>query len=153
MDGNLAFFESKTMAQNLEIPLFPVRMGATLLGLFGALALALASIGIYGVIAYSVSRRTREIGIRMALGASRRDVMTMVTRQSSTLVLAGCAAGLAASVLGTRVLANVLYGVASTDAITFAGTLIVLLTVAFVANWIPARRAARVKPTVALRYE
>ena len=153
MDGNLAFFESKTMAQNLEIPLFPVRMGATLLGLFGALALALASIGIYGVIAYSVSRRTREIGIRMALGASRRDVMTMVTRQSLTLVLAGCAAGLAASVLGTRVLANVLYGVASTDAITFAGTLIVLLTVAFVANWIPARRAARVKPTVALRYE
>ncbi len=153
MDGNLAFFESKTMAQNLEIPLFPVRMGATLLGLFGALALALASIGIYGVIAYSVSRRTREIGIRMALGASRRDVMTMVTRQSLTLVLAGCAAGLAASVLGTRVLANVLYGVASTDAITFAGTVFVLLTVAFVANWIPARRAARVKPTVALRYE
>ena len=93
------------------------------------------------------------IGIRMALGASRRDVMTMVTRQSLKLVLAGCAAGLAASVLATRVLANVLYGVASTDAITFAGTVIILLTVAFVANWIPARRAARVKPTVAFRYE
>ena len=153
MDGNLAFFESKTMAQNLEIPLFPVRMGATLLGLFGALALALASIGIYGVISYSVSRRTREIGIRMTLGASRSDVMAMVTRQGLTLVLVGCAAGLAASVLGTRVLANVLYGVASTDAITFAGTVVVLLTVAFVANWIRARRAARVKPMMALRYE
>jgi len=153
MDGSLAFFEAKTMAQNLEIPLFPVRMGATLLGVFGALALVLASIGLYGVVAHSVSRRTREIGIRMALGATRGDLMTMLTRQGLTLVFIGCAVGLAASVLGTRVLSSVLYGVEATDAVTFGATAAILVAVAFVANWIPARRAARVNPMTALHYE
>jgi len=150
MDGALAFFEAKTMAQNLEIPLFPARMGAVLLGIFGVLALVLAAIGLYGVVAYSVSRRTREIGIRMALGARRSDVAAMVVKQGLSLVLVGCALGLSGAVFGTRVLSSVLYGISATDVGTFAVTAALLIAVAFVANWIPARRASRLEPVLAL---
>ncbi len=153
LDSTLAFFEAKTMRQNLAITLFPVRMGALLLGVFGALALLLASIGLYGAVSYSVSRRTREIGIRMALGAASKDVVTLVTRQGVALVLVGVAFGSVAAAAATRVLGSVLYGVGATDAGIFLGTAAVLILVASFANWIPARRASRIHPVTALREE
>jgi predicted permease len=153
MEPSLAFFESRTMRQNLAITLFPVRMGALLLGVFGGLALLLAAVGLYGVVSYSVSRRTHEIGIRMAIGASGWDVETLVTRQGAALVLVGVGLGWAAAFVGTRALSSVLYGIASTDIVTFVGTAGVLAIVALAANWIPARRAARIHPVTALRYD
>jgi ABC-type antimicrobial peptide transport system permease subunit len=153
LDSSLAFFEARTMRQNLAITLFPVRVGALLLGIFGGLALLLASVGVYGAVSYSVSRRTREIGIRMALGAAGRDVVTLVTRQGLGLVLVGVVLGSALAAAGTRVLASVLYGVATTDVGIFLGTASVLVAVASIANWIPARRASRIHPVTALRYE
>jgi ABC-type antimicrobial peptide transport system permease subunit len=153
MDSSLAFFEARTMRENLAITLFPVRAGAVLLGIFGGLALLLASIGLYGAVSYSVSRRTREIGIRMALGAAGKDVVTLVTRRGVALVLVGVALGSAVAAAGTRVLASVLYGVGATDAGIFLGTAALLVAVAWIANWIPARRASRIHPVTALRYE
>jgi len=153
LDSSLAFFEFRTMGQNLAITLFPVRAGAVLLGVFGGLALLLASVGLYGAVSYSVSRRTREIGIRMALGAAGRDVVTLVTRQGVGMVLVGVALGSALAAAGTRVLASVLYGVGSTDVGIFLGTAAALVAVASIANWIPARRASRIHPVTALRYE
>lgn len=153
LDSSLAFFETRTMRQNLAITLFPVRVGAILLGVFGGLALLLAAVGLYGAVSYSVSRRTREIGIRMALGAAGTDVVTLVTRRGVGLVLVGVALGSAVALAGTRVLSSVLYGVGSTDAGIFLGTAALLVIVASVANWIPARRASRIHPVTALRYE
>jgi hypothetical protein len=153
MEASLAFFEARTMRQNLAITLFPVRMGALLLGVFGGLALLLAAVGLYGVVSYSVSRRTREIGIRMAMGASAGDVAVLVTRQGAALVLAGVGLGWGAAFFGTRALSAVLYGIGSTDVATFIGTAFVLVAVALAANWIPARRAAGIHPVTALRYE
>lgn len=153
LDASLAFFDAKTMEQNLSVTLFPVRMGALLLGAFGLLALVLASVGLYGLVAYSVSRRTREIGIRMALGAARADVVSMVTRQGLELVLVGCALGLVLAGLATRVVAQWLYGVGASDVGTFAAAALVLIAVASLANWIPARRASRIEPVTALHYE
>jgi predicted permease len=153
MEPSLAFFEARTMRQNLAITLFPVRMGALLLGVFGGLALLLAAVGLYGVVSYSVSRRTREIGIRMAMGASAGDVAVLVTRQGAALVLAGVGLGWAAAFFATRALAAVLYGIGSTDVATFMGTAFVLVAAALAANWIPARRAAGIQPVRALRYE
>ena len=153
LEPTLAFFESRTMAQNLEIPMFPVRMGALLLSVFGALALTLAAVGIYGVVAYSVSRRTREFGVRMALGANRLDIARLVARQGVWLVSIGCAFGLVLSIAGTRVLGSVLYGVGATDPVTFAVAALVLLSAAVGAHWVPARRAAGLAPVTALRDE
>ncbi len=153
MDSSLAFFESRTMRQNLAITLFPVRAGALLIGVFGALALLLAAIGLYGSVAYSASRRTREIGIRMALGATRNDVVALVTRQGVWVVLVGVVVGSAIAVAGTRVLASVLYGVGATDAGIFAAMAAILLVVAGFASFLPARRASRIHPVTALRYE
>ncbi len=129
------------------------RFRATLLGGFGLLALALAAIGIYGVMAYSVAQRTREIGIRMALGAAAADVLRLVLRQALRLSFVAVAAGLAASVVLARGLASLLYGVRPIDPVTFAGVALLLLAVAAVAAWVPARRAARVDPIAALRNE
>jgi predicted permease len=153
MDASLAFFEAKTMRQNLAITLFAVRIGALLLGVFGGLALVLASTGLYGVVSYSVSRRTREIGIRMALGAGRRDIEGLITRQGAGLVATGVLLGSLAAFLLARALSAVLYGVGPTDAATFLATAALLASVALAANWLPARRAARGKPVTALRYE
>ncbi len=125
----------------------------TLLGLFGALALVLAAIGIYGVTSYAVSMRTREVGIRMALGAKRRDVLGMVLRQGLILVGGGLAAGLAASLALTRFLSTLLYEVRPTDLATSAAVAVVVAAVALLASYLPARRATRVDPMVALRYE
>jgi len=124
-----------------------------LLALFGGLALVLASMGVYGVIAYTASQRTRELGVRMALGARGRDVEAMLVRQGAAFALAGIAVGLVAAFALTRFLASLLYGVGATDPLSFVATALVLLAAALGASWIPAHRAARVDPMVALRYE
>jgi predicted permease len=126
---------------------------ATLLSLFGLLAIVMASIGLYGVIAYTTAQRTREIGIRVALGARRWDVLRMVLWQGVRLTLVGIGVGLLGATAGSRVLSSKLFGVTSTDPATFAGVSVVLAGVALAASYIPARRAAKVDPMVALRYE
>jgi putative ABC transport system permease protein len=129
------------------------RFNSTLLGLFAAVAMVLAAIGIYGVIAYNVAQRTKEIGIRMALGARRRGMLTMILRQSLSLVGVGMVIGLAAAAATSRLLSTMLYGVGSTDLFTYAGVLVLLGGAAFLASLIPARRAMKVDPMVALRTE
>jgi putative ABC transport system permease protein len=129
------------------------RFQMRLLALFALLALTLAAVGIYGVISYSVSRRTHEIGIRMALGAERAAVLRMVMAEGARMALAGIAAGIAAAAALSRLLASQLYEVSAIDMTTYALVPILLLTVALVAIYIPARRATSVDPTIALRYE
>ena len=119
----------------------------------GALALFLSATGLYGVLAFAVSQRTREIGIRIALGAVRRDVSSLVLRQGIALALAGAALGVMLTLVTTRLLAAWLYGVAPWDVITFAGSALLLVAVALVASYMPARRAASVHPMEALRHE
>jgi putative ABC transport system permease protein len=129
------------------------RFYSRMLGSFSAIALLLASLGIYGVMAYSVVQRTREIGIRVALGAQRSDIFRSVMLKSALLVFAGVAIGLAGALGVTRVLQNLLFDVKPTDAATFAAVSVVLILVALAATYIPARRATSVDPMVALRYE
>jgi putative ABC transport system permease protein len=125
----------------------------SLLGLFAALGLVLAAVGIYGVMAYSVSQRTHEIGLRMALGAQTRDVMKMVIRQGMALGMIGVAIGLIASYALTRLMKTLLFGVSATDPLTFTVIALSLGLIAILACWIPARRAAKVDPMIALRCE
>ena len=124
-----------------------------MLGVFAASALALAMVGLYGVMAYITSERTHEIGIRMALGAQRFDMLRMILRQSFALVLVGVALGILASIGLTRLIGTMLYGVHATDVLTYAGVVGVLVVAALLASYIPARRAMKVDPMVALRYE
>ena len=129
------------------------RLNLLLFGLFAALALLLASIGIYGVTAYGVARRTREIGIRIALGANRSDVVRSVVSQSIRLVTMGLLLGLTGAFALTRLMTSMIYGVSSSDPATFSAVAFLLMFVALVACYVPARRAMRVDPIVALRYE
>jgi len=137
------------LSQTLAQPRF--NMG--LLGIFAAVAIILAAVGIYGVIAYSVSQRTREIGIRMALGAQRGDMLQMIMRQSFWMVTIGIVVGLVGALAATRLMAALLFGVGASDISTYASVIIVLGGAALLASLIPARRAMRIDPMVALRYE
>jgi macrolide transport system ATP-binding/permease protein len=153
LDPHLPLSLARTLEGRMSLPLLPSRVAATLLGGFGLLALLLAGIGLYGVMSYAVANRTREIGIRMALGARGGDVLRMTVAQGMRLALAGAALGLAASVALTRVLRAYLLGVSATDPLTFAAVSALLALVALLACYIPARRATKVDPIVALRYE
>ncbi len=146
--GNLEPMET-LIGRNLAQPKFNMM----LLGTFATVAMLLAAIGIYGVIAYSVTQRTREIGIRMALGARRTQMAGMVMRQSLTVVVIGIVVGLVAAVAATRLLASLLYGVGATDVLTYATVVLLLAVAALLASYIPARRAMKVDPMIALRYE
>ncbi|HEV3219077.1 MAG TPA: ABC transporter permease [Candidatus Acidoferrales bacterium] len=142
-----------TLPRLMSETLFSARFGAELLACFASLALLLAAIGTYGVMSYSVGQRTHEIGIRMALGAQRRNILGMVMGNGMAMVLAGTAAAFGASLFLTRTVSALLYGIESFDLISFAATAAILLLVAAVACWLPARRAMRVDPMIALRYE
>ncbi len=153
LDRNVPVYAVKTMSEQIDAALSADRMTAVLLGIFGGAALLLATVGLYGVMSYSVAQRTHEIGIRMALGAQTLDVLGLVVKNGMTLALIGVAIGLAAAFAFTRMMATLLFEVTPTDAMTFAIVSLGLLLVALVACYIPARRATKVDPLVALRYE
>jgi predicted permease len=155
LDPNLPIFDLRTseqMVNGIE-GLLLFRMAASLAAIMGALGLVLAVMGVYGIVSFAVSGRTQEIGIRMALGAEARDILKLVARQGLQLVLVGLAVGLLAAWALTRTMASLLFGISATDPLTYAMVAILLSTVAVAACWIPARRALRVDPMVALRYE
>ena len=153
MDVNLPLTRMRTQSDSIDRLLFNERLVARLFGLFGALGLLLACIGLYGLLSYEVERRNREIGIRTALGAQRGDLWTMVIREGVALVLIGAVAGCGAALGVTRLLASLLYSVRPADPLTFAMTAVLLLVVGILACSLPARRATRVDPMVALRCE
>ncbi|MCA1627986.1 MAG: ABC transporter permease [Acidobacteria bacterium] len=153
LDKEQAAYNIVTMERLRENSVSLRRLFMLLLLVFAGLALGLATIGIYGVISYTVARRTHEIGIRLALGASRGDILKLIIRQGLTLILIGTALGLALSQALTRVIASLLFNVSATDSATFAGVPLLLVAVALVACYLPARRATKVDPMIALRYE
>jgi putative ABC transport system permease protein len=139
------------MDQWIATSLAAPRFNVVLLGTFAGLALILASVGIYGVVAYSVTQRSRELGLRMAIGAQQRDVVAMVLRESLVVVAVGMAVGVAAALLATRALSGLLFGISPLDPVTWTAVTAVLFGVAFLASYVPARRATRVDPMIALR--
>jgi ABC-type antimicrobial peptide transport system permease subunit len=141
------------MTRRLESWISPHRFNSLLLAIFAGLALVLAAIGIYGVIAYSVVQRTREIGIRMALGADSANVLRLILRQGARIGMLGLVIGTLAAYLSTRALSSMLYGVDPHDPLIFAGIAASLIVVVVLASYVPARRATRVDPLIALRYE
>ena len=153
LDSNLPIYNAKKLEDRMREEEGPTQAVATLLGVYAAMALLLAALGIYSVLAQGVSQRTAEFGIRMALGAAPRDILRLVLGQGMRLAAAGLAAGLVASVALTRVMSSLLFGVGATDVATFAVVSVLLAVVALAACWIPARRATKVDPIVALRYE
>jgi predicted permease len=153
VDPDLPLYDVRTMAQRVEISLARRRFAMLLLGLFAALALALATIGIYGVMAYLVNQGTREIGIRMALGATERNILNLIVRKGMALALGGVFIGLAAAFALTRLMRTLLFGVNSSDPATFLAIALLLAAVALLASYIPARRAARIDPMISLRSE
>jgi len=153
LDANVPLFDIRTIAEHLETAVFIQRMVASLLTAFGALALILATIGLYGVIAALAAQRTPEIGMRMALGASRGDIISLILRQGLGMTLAGIGVGLAGALGLTRLYKSLLVGVSSTDIVSFAATTLLLVLVALAACYLPARRAARIDPLQALRNE
>ena len=142
-----------SMDQLISRSLSPDRFSMLLLGVLAAMALVLATVGIYGIMAYTVSQRTHEIGIRMALGARPRDVLRLIVGQGMRLTAIGVVLGLAAAFALTRVMASLLFGVSATDPATFGGIALLLTGVAFLASYLPARGASRVDPMIALRHE
>jgi putative ABC transport system permease protein len=153
MDKDLPVTDVAMMSDALEASVAQPRFRTFLLGLFAAMALVLAATGIFGVISYSVSRRTNEIGIRVALGASRSTILRMILRETLTLTFVGMAVGIPCALAASRLLGHMLFGVSANDPATLAVVALVLAVVASLAGFVPARRAMRVDPIVALRYE
>ncbi len=153
LDKSLPLFAVKTMSDQIASTLWQQRMAAGLIGIFGLLALVLAAVGLYGVIAHSVAQRTQEIGIRMALGATSTDVLKLIVKEGLALAATGVIVGVAAAFACTRLMSSVLYRVSATDITTFVVASALLAIVALAATYIPARRAAKVDPMIALKYE
>jgi putative ABC transport system permease protein len=153
VDPNQPVFDVATMEERFSQAVAPQRFNALVLGIFASVAVILAGVGVYGVMAYSVTRRTHEIGIRIALGAQQRDVIRLVLHRGAALSLVGIVLGLAGALALTRFLSNLLYGVTVRDPLTFVAVSLLLTAVALLANYIPARRATKVDPMVALRHE
>jgi predicted lysophospholipase L1 biosynthesis ABC-type transport system permease subunit len=153
LDENLPAQYLQPLTETTGLATWSARTGAVALSFFGLLGLALAVVGIYGVMSYSVARRTREIGLRMALGAEARDVVKLIIKHGMRLALVGTVTGLALAVAMTRLIASLLYGVKATDPATFAGVAVFLMVVALLACYLPARRATKIDPMTALRHE
>jgi len=153
IDKDLPVFDVRTETQQIDALLSRERLFMALTTGFGLLALVLASIGIYGQLAQGVSRRTNEIGVRLALGAARRDVLVMILREASSLAGLGAVIGVVAAALLSRYVRTMLFGIAPADPVTFGGAVAVTMVVALLAGWIPARRASRLDPMAALRHE
>jgi putative ABC transport system permease protein len=153
LDSALPLLHIKTLDEYVSDSIVGTRFEAVLLGTFGILAFLLTAVGLYGVISYTVAQRTRDIGIRLALGADRNAILGMVVKNGTLLAGAGTLIGLATAFLLTRLIASLLYGVGPTDPLTFLCVPIALIAVAILASYVPARRAAKVDPMVALRYE
>ena len=153
LDKDLPVYRVTTMEQLVASSLAQRQFSTLLLGVFALIALLLAAVGLYGVTAYSVTQRTHEIGLRVALGAQRSDVLKLVVGQGMVLTVIGVAIGLASAAVLTRVMSTMLFGVAATDRTTFIAVSLVVVIVALLACYIPARRATKVDPLVALRYE
>jgi putative ABC transport system permease protein len=153
IDANLPVMDVMSMEQRLAETVAPRRFQMLLFGAFATVALVIAMVGIYGVITYAVSRRTHEIGIRMALGAQASDVLRMVVWRGMRLALIGVSLGVAAALALTRVMKNLLFNVSATDPATFALIALLLVGVALIASYIPARRATKVDPLQALRHD
>ena len=153
LDPNLALFDVKTFNEHMRLSLFPARIAATVLGVFGLVALLLSAIGIYGITSYAVAQRTREIGIRMALGAQLGDVLKLVLNHGVRLIIIGVVIGLIGAYVVTRAITSVLYGVSATDPVTFVAVSFLLVVIALLACYVPARRATKVDPLIALKYE
>jgi predicted permease len=153
LDPNLPLFDVKTFTEHMRFALFPAKVAATVLGVFGLVALMLAAIGVYGITSYAVAQRTHEIGVRLALGAQLSDVLKLVLGHGLKLTIIGAALGLFGAFLATRAITSVLYGVSATDPLTFGLVSVLLIGVALVASYVPARRATKVEPLIALRNE
>jgi ABC-type antimicrobial peptide transport system permease subunit len=152
LDPDLVFMETGTLRGMADVRLFPILAGAWLIGAFGVLALILATVGLYGVVSYSVNRRVREIGIRKALGAETGMIMGMVLKRGMALVLVGTLIGAALAAVSARALSAVLF-VGAFDLVSFVSGCGVLAIIAALANWIPAQRASRIPPIVAMKAE
>jgi putative ABC transport system permease protein len=153
IDPDQPIYSPRSMGDIRAESVAPERLNLTLLSLFAGIALVLAIVGIYGVMSYSVTQRTHEIGIRMAIGASRADVFKMILGHGMKLTLVGIVVGLLGAFALTRLMATMLFGVEPTDATTFASIAVLLIAVALLACYLPGRRATRVEPTISLRYE
>jgi ABC-type antimicrobial peptide transport system permease subunit len=153
LDKDLPIYDLMTLEEHMRIPMMEPRLTAGLVGGLGLVGLVLAMVGLYGVVSYFVNRRSREFGIRMALGARRGDVLRLVLRQGLSLVAVGTGIGLAVALPLAQVVASELYGVSPADPVTFTGVPLLLAVVGLLACYFPARRATRVDPITALRYE
>ncbi len=153
VDPALPVYGVRPLESSIATAYFAQKMGGSLLGLFGALALVLAAVGLYGVLAYNVTQRSREVGIRMALGAGRADVLRLVVGQGLRFAAIGLAIGLAMSVAVTRLMSKLLYGVSPLDPLVIAGVVLLLALVSVSSSLLPAWRATRINPILAIRYQ
>jgi len=153
IDRSVTVFDAEPMTEYISASLYGAKISASLLTLLSGIGLLLAAMGLYGVMAYSVAQRTREFGVRVAMGARPRDIVRLILRESGMLTISGMFAGLILAALSTRIVANLIYGISPLDPVTYGAVAVVLVAVGIAASYIPARRAAKVDPIVALRYE